>query len=195
MKKPRLGVIDLHALDAEQKRLEKECKKLKENSVDYILTTGRIAQIMIIKEKYITPLVNQYSNIDQIIEEHTPIKKYYTKNITNEENKLFLCSHDFGIGDKVFDNYPTDDGSMVIENEDELNLAKISSTSCKLIGLVSTKAMEFVKEGMEFIAEGNDCEVFPIHRHGENEEIIYLDESGNVTNVPVYLIKHEGIFI
>lgn len=67
-------------------------------------------------------------------------------------------------------------------------LSLVDNESLKTMGIVSERA-KWVKVEDRFLAEGKDCEVFPLHNHTENGTIYYVDEEGNKVDTPIYLIK------
>lgn len=97
--------------------------------------------------------------------------------------KLFLCSRDIQVGDKVIDSI---DGK-----EYEVKSGFLPPEMVKVIGEISPEA-KWVKEGDEFLGPeaGVKCEVFPIHDHDdETEEMIFTDKYGKKVDTPIYLIK------
>ena len=97
--------------------------------------------------------------------------------------KLFLCSRDIQVGDKVIDSI---DGK-----EYEVKSGFLPPEMVKAIGEISPEA-KWVKEGDEFLGPeaGVKCEVFPIHDHDdETEEMIFTDKYGKKVDTPIYLIK------
>lgn len=100
-----------------------------------------------------------------------------------EKVKLFLCSRDIQVGDKVIDSI---DGK-----EYEVKSGFLPPEMVKAIGEISPEA-KWVKEGDEFLGPeaGVKCEVFPIHDHDdETEEMIFTDKYGKKVDTPIYLIK------
>ena len=124
------------------------------------------------------------------------MKKYFVKEIKNE---LWLCSKDLQEhsvvevdGQKATIVHMLSDTHCLIEKENyDIVTAALSDLYIK-IGIVSVNAASWVKEGQEYIAEGDDCEVHPIHSHDEDGRMYYTDEDGEMVDEPIYLVKNEN---
>lgn len=109
--------------------------------------------------------------------------------------RLFLCSRDIQVGDKtnlgIVEFASQDLHTPVFEYQvnGKSYWGTLHPEIYKVIGEISSQAT-WVKEGDEFTADGDDCEVFPLHVHDQlTEEMIYIDEDDNVIYTPIYLIK------
>lgn len=145
--------------------------------------------------------------------EEKSMKKYFAKQLvvpaewggsaTKNVGKLFLCSRDVQEGDEVYKNGINNPlgkalkvahdgiyGMMAIyELEDGRETSDYCKDLFKVVGSISPKAT-WIKEGDEFIAEGKDCQIFPLHNHKETTgEIYYVDEHGDKVDTPIYIIK------
>ncbi len=151
--------------------------------------------------KYL-PVEGEIKDDDHFEEEDITGKKYILKNLgplsllphdhlkRRQKVKLFLCSKDIEVGDIVKEQLLNGElEDFTIHTLNDIDLDK----QFKVIGEITSDAI-WVKEGDEFIAEGVECEVFPIHTHnfdeeGPNSTIIYTDKEGNIVETPIFLIK------
>lgn len=105
-----------------------------------------------------------------------------------KKTKLFLCSRDIQVGDKVTNNQD----AIIPWNEDMQILFEtgvlLKDGLFKIVGEISPEAV-WVKEGDEFISEGVNCEVFPLHNHKEDGSILYVNQYDEPVETPIYLIK------
>lgn len=137
-----------------------------------------------------------------------PQKKYFAKCFDNQV-KLFLCSRDIQIGDRVqvdvllngvynefvFEKECVENGIRVQQftgvgvyvhypDSDEGNLFKV-------IGEISPNA-KWVKEGDEFDEDDYYWKLFPRHTHDEDGYTIWLDEDDLPDlnrKIPIYNVK------
>lgn len=102
--------------------------------------------------------------------------------------KLFLCSKDIKIGDRM--TLEDEDGVMgssivTTEPSELIKKAALKGLAYTIMGEISSEALRYVKEGMEY--EENDT--FPYHIHDENGKIVYLDKYDEPVDTPIYCIK------
>lgn len=137
-------------------------------------------------------------------EEHATHELEFSKAAGDKLAKLFLCSRDIQVGDKAFWHghlkWYSEDALAELLSIDRTRLQTLGKNKLweqeqtrdeliKVIGEISPEAI-WVKEGDEFVAEGDGIEVFPIHTHDKvTEEIIYVDEYGDKVDIPIYKVK------
>lgn len=154
---------------------------MKKYFAKYLPIEGEIKEGHLFRDEF--GYIRPFTDDDTIMYEHSKNKPSAVK--------LFLCSDNIKVGEEYLFNVGYAAGTKIADEEALEDIQKGTDIGFKLIGEISPGAI-WVKEGDEFIAEGNDCEVFPYHEHEEDESIVYVDKEGRPVDVPIFLIKNEN---